>query len=210
VKRTPQRGEPLKPGRWYLPPALIPARADGSPRFQAQQGDIFENGLSVWIAQRPIRVARDFRPQGAGERIVYTALSEDQEPASQPYEWREGEDVIVRAVKGYAVLLTQDCELDKPRPMLTFALIRVIDGSQHAEDIEIMRNRGKYRSFYLEEQTEEPRLPKAYVDFGRLTTVHPTACRLDDRILSMSDDVRDALREDFIEFMTLEREGDEG
>jgi hypothetical protein len=156
-----------------------------------------------------VRVARDFKPQGEGVRIVYTALSEDQKP-NQPFDWKEGEDVVVRAKRGYGVLLTQDCELDKPRPMLTFALIRLLDGSQHADDVEVMRNRGKYRSFYLEEQAEDPRFPKAYVDFGYLTTLHPDACRLDDRILSMADDVKDALREDFIQFMTLEREGDEG
>ena len=157
-----------------------------------------------------MRVARDFKPQGAGARIVYTAVSEDQQPAQQPFDWKEGEDVVVRAMRGFAVLLTQDCELDKPKPLLTFAHVRLVDGSQHEEDIDIMRNRAKYRSFYLEEQREEPRFPKAYVDFGRLTTIHPAAFRPADRILSMTEDVRDALREDFTEFMTLEREGDEG
>jgi hypothetical protein len=44
--------------------------------------------------------------------------------------------------------------------MLTFALIRRLDGSQHEDDVAVMRNRGKYRSFYLEEQVEEPRFPK--------------------------------------------------
>lgn len=171
---------------------------------------MYRNIPSIWILERPLRVARDFRPQGANARIVYTALSEDDAPAQQPFDWNDGEDVVVRSAKAFGVLLTQDCELDKPRAMLSFALIRLIDKSQHVDDIEVMRNRRKYRSFYLEEQTEEPAFPKAYVDFGRLTTIHPDAVRQADRVLSMSDDVRDALREDFIEFMTLEREASQG
>jgi hypothetical protein len=96
--------------------------------------------------------------------------------------------------------------MDKPKPMLTYALIRVVDRSRHAEDIEVMRDRRKYRSFYLEQREADPPIPKAYVDFARLTSIAPPAVRPEDRIASMTDIVRDALREDFIEFMTLERE----
>lgn len=205
MRRSPARGQPLELRRWYVEPVTIPPADDGTPRFPAQQGDIFKDVPSVWIATRPLKVARDFRPEGAAARLKYTAINEVDAP-QKPFDWAGGEDVVVRATRGFGILLTQDCELDKPKGMLTFAMIRLLDGSQHAENVEVMRNRRKYRSFYLEEQTQAPAFRAAYVDFGRLTTIAPAAINQADRLLSLVPEVRDALREDFIEFLNLERE----
>ena len=203
----PSRG-PIRTGRWYIEPVHVEAKLDGSASYQARQGDIYTNALSTWIESRPVRVARDFQPSGVGARLRYTAVSEDQIP-TQPFDWtRNGEQIVVRAMKSFGVLMTQDCELEKPKPMLTFAFVRLFDESHHAADIEAVRNRGKYRSFYLEEQLGDLPFPRAYIDFGRLTSVHPSAVAVADRHLSMADDVRDTMREDFIAFLNLDREGE--
>jgi len=202
--QIPPRGEALNPEHWYTSPLSIPPWPNGRASIQARQGDVFDKVPSVFIAERPLRVARDWQNPKSG-RWTYHAHSEDEQPRKL-YDWETGEDVVVRATRGLAVLLTQDCELEKPRSKLTFALVRLLDHSIPLEAVETWRRRERYRIFYLGEQDEEPRFGPAYVDFGRLTTVNLEALRLEDRLLSMTDYVRDALCEDFIAYLTLERE----
>ena len=206
-RRSPPRGAPLRADIWYVTPILIePEKVEGADPVdpppapvQARQGDIFKDFPNIWVESRPLRVARDFQPPNGG-RIRYLATMEDDDRA---YDWVDGEQVVVSATRGWAVLLTQDCELDKPRAMYTFAAIRPIKESALPDDIEEIRNRLKYRAFYLREQVGT--FEQACVDFGRLTTVSKEALLASERHLSMTDDIRDALREDFIEFMTNDR-----
>lgn len=212
----PPRGEPLTADTWYVSPVRIEDEEGKEPPVQARQGDIFSDVPSAWVAERPVRVASDFKPQGDG-RVKYLATYEDDQRA---YDWTDGEQVVVSATRGFAVLLTQDCELDKPRAMFTMAMVKPISDPELGDietmsdqekqsledrltDIERMRNRLKYRSFYLQAQPET--FDQAYVDFGRLTTLSRKALDACARHLSMTDDIRDALREDFVEFMTNER-----
>ena len=58
----------------------------------------------------------------------------------------------------------------------------------------------RLRFFYL--APHEPELPESYVDFRRQTTVRGREIRMEDRLLSMSEDVRAAVREAFIQFVT--------
>jgi hypothetical protein len=163
---------------------------------------------SVWITHRPIDVVRNRQPKPGGRVEVYLH-SEDGPDPQQPFNWGSGEDVVVRAIKGYGVLLSQDCELEKLNPMIAFGYVRLVDGSQGENAMELIRNRRKFRSFYLAAQEADPAFPEAYVDFGRITTLALDAIQILDRYASMSDEVRDAMREDFIEFMSLDRAEDE-
>ncbi len=143
---------------------------------------------------------------------------EEAPDVGPPFDWlASGEDVLARATRGMSVLLTQDCELDKAKQkvLLTFARIRVLD-KKSDNAIRNMRNRNEYRAFYLAPQANEPTLQEAYVDFASLTTIRLHSLLLEDglhvkdRYLSMHPDVRDAMREDFIDYMAVDRaEGDE-
>ncbi len=104
-----------------------------------------------------------------------------------------------------AMLLTQDCELDKQRPTLLFARVRPIPSGMHADQVDLIRRRRQYRSFFLP-RSEEYGLPDCIVDFGRITTAMPGAVNSDERIMSLEDTVRDCLRRDFAAYLMSERE----
>jgi hypothetical protein len=203
----PPRGEPLKPGRWYTQPLFIEPRKDGKASYQARQGDLYKGVPSLWIQRRPIHASRN--RQARGSRVEVYLHSEDGPEPQQPWTWATGEDVVVRAIKGYGVLLSQDCELEKKDPKIAFGYVRLVDGSQGETAMGLIKNRSKFRSFYLAGQDADPSFPEAYVDFGRITTLDLEAIRPLDRYASMTDDVRLAMREDFIDFLTRERAEDE-
>jgi hypothetical protein len=203
---APPHGTPLSPDQWYTHPLAIPPVND-KPQYQGRLGDIYDNVPSLCIGARPLRVCRDWRDPKSG-RMAYTARYEDDADAEPPFNWLEGEDVVVTCKRGLAVLLTQDCEIEKPRAVFAFALIRVIDDSVAPQAINQMRSRQKYRSFYLAPQAD-PAFPAAYVDFGRITSIERDAVRPEDRRLSMSDDVRDCMQMDYIDFRALDRRDDD-
>ncbi len=214
-------GEP-----WYVPPVDIPLRKDETPCIQAQQGDIFQKMPAFVVRSRPLHALRP--PTGSPPKavadwlranpsgVLHRMVQEDaQDQVRPPLDWATaGEDILAHATRGAAVLLTQDCELDKPRQrvLLTFARIRLMDRSQSADAIENMRNRNEYRAFYLAPQNDHPVLEECYVDFGSLTTIRlqcllmEDGIHIKDRYLSMHPDVRDAMRQDFIDYMTADRE----
>lgn len=171
-------------------------------------GDIFENVHSLWIDARPIDVVRDRWTDKRGQ-VHAPLFSEDGPEPQKKFRWDQGEEVVVKSRRGWAVLLSQDCELEKRNPMITFGFIEGLHPNLDEKAVEIVKNRRRYRSFYLEAQKDEPVFARSFVDFGRLTTVHRDAIRLDNRYASMVDDLRDALHEDFIEFMNLNRADDE-
>lgn len=180
---------------------LIEQEEGKPPPVQARQGDIFAGIPSVVVDERPLRVARDFIPKSG--RITYNALSEDSAP-TPPFDWKEGERIVVKGNLGMGILMTQDCEIDKPKARVTFALVRPIPAGIPEGAVEAWKNRKVYRIFYLGEQGLDPRFGPAYVDFGRLTTFTLEAS-LVLRQLSLSDAVRDVFREAFIEFVALNR-----
>lgn len=198
------RGSPLEADRWYVSPVAIEPdpRWPDRPPYQARQGDVFSDVASIWLASRPIAIARDYQPEG--NRTRFYRYFEDEHPA-HPFDWEHGEDFIVRGIRTWAVLMTMDCDLDTIRPFLTFALYRTFDHTHSERTRGLVRRRARYRSWYMP-PLDGLQLPEGYVDFARLTTVHPSAVDLATRRASMTDEVRDTLRIDFMDFLNLERE----
>jgi hypothetical protein len=229
--RPPRKLPPRAEGdRWYSQPVTIPPRKDGTQRIQAQQGDIFLQIPSVVIRSRPLAVIRPLNGSptkyvanwineaGQGtelRRFLPEDLAQGDPQPTPAFAWdTAGEDVVQRVTRSMAVLMSQDCELDKPhkKVLLSFARIRVTDGSQSVDAITNMKNRNEYRSFYLAPQGDKPTLPECYVDFGAITTLSLQSIVETDgfnvrwRYLSMHPDVRDAMRQDFVDFMVADRE----
>lgn len=147
-------------------------------------------------------VAREY--QAEGQRTRFYRYFENETPR-HAFDWATGEDVIVRGLRGWAVLMTMDCDLDTARPFLTFAFFRPFDHSHSERTRDLVRRRARYRAWYMAPQ-DLPEVPDGYIDFGRLTTIHPDAVDLAARQASMTDDVRDTLRIDFMDFLNLQRE----
>ena len=157
---------------------------------------------SIWVAAPRIAVAREYQPEGA--RTRFYRYFED-EPPVRPFDWEHGEDLIVRGVRTWAVLMTMDCDLDTARPFLTFAVFRAFDHTHSERTRELVRRRARYRSWYMPQQPDIG-IPEGFIDFARLSAFHPAAVNLVSRAASLTDDVRDTLRIDFMEFLNLERE----
>jgi hypothetical protein len=203
------RGVPLDPPFWYCAPRDPPAADNGSPGFAAWQGDIFGNVPHAFVDAGGVERLRDVprRDPEAAKTYAVEASPEVPENPLAPVEYR-AQRISMNAHIGLGVLLTQDCELEKHRPMLTFAQVRFIDKSMAGVAIETIRTRNNWRRFYLEEQAE-PHFPRAYIDFARLTTIHPGALNVGDRLLSLNDIVRDCMRRDFTLFMMADRAADQ-
>lgn len=208
------RGVPLEPEAWYLSPVAIEPRADGSESLQVQQGDVFRRVPHLRVSERPVRAFYD--ESGANQKRPYRLAAEDD-----LYDQAEGDALafgpvdhlwpgvaVASAEIGLGIVLSQDCELQKRRPTLIFARVRPITVDVERTHIELIRNRGVYRSFYLPASTSPVPFPASIVDFGRLTTLQLPALRLADRLLSLHDEVRDCLRRDFVAFLMADREDD--
>lgn len=115
---------------------------------------------------------------------------------------------VSQGFMGYGMLLTHDCEYDKradpKQVLLTFARILAIPPEMRTEVIETMRRRIRYRSFFLRAHATPP-FPASYVDFASLTTVKLAACSLDDRYLSLTDELRHFLRKDLVNYFSADR-----
>lgn len=196
------RGTPLEPPYWYRPPVVPPPLPDGRRAFPAQQGDIYRNVPHVGLTTRPVKYLVD--QSAANKRQPYLVTNEDQDDIPLG---RAGTNMVVEGERGLGILLTQDCELDKAKPTLIFARIRFVTPGTELQHLQRIRERRVYRSFFLPASEQDFRLPASIVDFGRLTTLLPSAVRHDDRVLSLHDDVRDCLRRDFTAFLMAEREG---
>jgi hypothetical protein len=104
--------------------------------------------------------------------------------------------VITHLREGYAILLTHDCEYDKPANRWVLVaevrpLAEIPSGSQG--HIRQYRTRN---TFYLE--SLEPNLPESYVDFRRLSPLPKSALssplRAGNRLVSLNDEARLALQ----------------
>jgi hypothetical protein len=218
--------------RWYTEPVEIRPTEKTPHPVQAQQGDIFVRVPAVVLDSRPLLIVRapavtpprhvkdwlDNAKADASAELLGVLPEDPHEtagPSKWDFEWEtHGERVILHSYRAMGVLLSHDCELDKPRDkvLVTFARIRSAKGLS-AEAVQIMRNRNKYRAFYLAPQADQPSIPESYIDFGALTTVSLASLPMKgdsghflDRYASMDPVIRDAMREDFIDFMTAERD----
>jgi hypothetical protein len=165
-----------------------------APRLELSQGDIFRAVPSLLVDQRPLVVVR------RRDRLTALLHTEGGDAPPGGFTWQgHGETVVARASLALAMLMTHDCELDKDEHFRTFALIRGWETLPFETQLNILAGR-RLRFFHLAPQL--PDLPESYVDFRRLTTVRGREIRMEDRMLSLSDDSRAALREAFIQFVT--------
>jgi hypothetical protein len=166
-----------------------------------QQGDVYRNAPSVYLAGLPLGAIRTETISGG--RQIPKIYYDDAEPPRGGFHWSSGEDVISRATRDRAMLLTHDCEIEKDdrAKYRMLALIRPFEAVPE-RDQELIRRGDRLRFFYLAPQDEDPPFPASYVDFRRITTVLAEVLPSDDRVVTLSDDMRDLLREAFARYVT--------
>lgn len=112
-------------------------------------------------------------------------------------------DLVVETHFGLGMLLTQDCELDKPDP--TFLVAPLLDIRTFADEaIEAIRELRKFRWFYLAPHQGRGRFSSwghAVADFAAATPVAPNVLASLERVVSLAPVVRDAMQTALIRYL---------
>jgi hypothetical protein len=161
------------------------------------QGDVFECVPHLLLKDPPTPLRSTTLP---GKKAGYQVeeLAEDALPQA-------GKEVLAPAscVVARAMLLTYDCEIDKPKSLRTIALVRPLDPGMPEGDREKIRNNQRLAFFHL--PALEGVLPECYVDFRRISTVAPRWVDQAKRLVSVQETARKALLMQFFLFLTRVR-----
>jgi hypothetical protein len=163
---------------------------------QLCQGDVFERVPLVAVKDLPPVIKKTTL---AGKREgfeVVEALLPSQPPNSSP-------PLLVAASCDHtrAVLLTYDCEIDKPSAkVLTVALVRPLDPKTPEADKAVLRENRKFAFFHL--PPEQANGPESYLDFRRIGAVSVEVVKAAIKRASLSDLARKAMLFQFFRFLT--------
>lgn len=160
------------------------------------QGDVFATVPLVRLRGAPLALTRaDFSPTRSG----YEADTGFDPAAASPAQRRD-RSILATCDYTHAVLLTHDCEIDKPNAKdLSLAIVRPVDRAWTPEELRRIRNGDKLAMFYLEQDGDwQP----CYVDFRRLVTVGPDLLKSLSRVRRLGEVPRDAMLYQLFQFFT--------
>ncbi len=111
----------------------------------------------------------------------------------------EGEQVLASCQVALGMILTHGCEMDKDPKHRQVALIRPL-GLVQPEHQGFIRENKNFSYCYLPAYGEI--MGESYVDFRRVTTVHPDLLKDLERIVSLTDEAVNAVQTLLIRFTT--------
>jgi hypothetical protein len=161
------------------------------------QGDVFESIPHLLLKDQPQPLRSTTLP---GKKPGYQ-VEQLPEGALPP----AGKEVVVAAscVVARAILLTYDCEIDKPKSLRTVALVRPLDPGMPSADREKIVANQRLAFFYL--PAWEGKLPECYVDFRRICTIAPEWLDRAKKLVALRETARKALLMQFFLFLTRVR-----
>lgn len=159
------------------------------PREQASQGDILEFLPHIFLDL----------PLTALNEETETTLRTVTEPFSS-FDDANGQSVMATCKRQKAMLLSHDCEIDKPQvTRWIVAPVVPILKLKPANRDRVRRNR-IFTMFHLPKYREL--LPESFVDFNQLTTLSSEFVRNAQRIVSLSDVGRRGMYAQFVRWFT--------
>lgn len=169
------------------------------------QGDIIREIPHIHL-KPPLTVIRKEHVK-YGERLTPYAYSSSAPQTGMPgsnspqdgYKFGQGEQVLAFCQAAFGMILTHGCEIDKDERHRTVALIRPLSGVP-SEGQEIIKANQKLSYYYLPAYGEI--LGESYVDFRRITTLHPDFLKNTERIVSLTDDAVKVLQLQFFRYLT--------
>ncbi len=111
-----------------------------------------------------------------------------------------GELAATRCQVALGVVLSHGCEIDKDQKNRLVALVRPLDVVPNQEHQQTIRGNRNFSFFYLPDYPM--RMGESYVDFRRLSTVHPTFVNPLMRVASLTERAADALLAQLFLFFT--------
>ena len=170
------------------------------------QGDIIRKVPHIYLKQPPLTIARRESTSRYGERLtpyLYDfGISEGEESANTSlpggFKFDRGEQSLALCHIAFGMILTNGCEIDKDDKHRTMALIRPLNVVQDGQDI--IRANKNFSYFYL--PAYGAIMGESYVDFRRITTLHPDFLKDAERVVSLTDDAVKGLQMQFFRFLT--------
>jgi len=159
---------------------------------ELSQGNIFDRVLLVYATATPLPLRA---VSIEGRSLLETSpISEITQPAGKAH----GLQVAAACDFTRAVLLTYDCEIDKPATKhLTLALVRPLDPSMPKQSQQILRENRKLSIFFL---PADGHFRESLVDFIRVSTVPKDLLKAAPRIACLSEEARQAMLFQFIRY----------
>ena len=132
--------------------------------------------------------------------VLYSLILERiSQVASTGFKFAEGDQVVAFCQLAFGMVISHDCEIDKDTKHRLIALIRPLDPLP-AQDQQTIREHRNVSDCYL------PAYPgiigESYVDFRRMTTLHPTILQNTERVLSLTEEGLKYLQIQLIRFVT--------
>lgn len=161
----------------------------GPPGPELSQGDLFDLVPSVYV--------HDLGYMSKTDTNKYSLLRNRPESFKLDAEHA----ATAMAIRRPAIVITHDCEIDKPhsRATLLMASVRPL-AKIRKEDREGFRDNTRHRAFYL---PETPYLTgENYADLRTVTTVRRDVLETLQKLASMGEDGRRMLREQLFRFFT--------
>jgi len=170
------------------------------PQGPISQGDLFLDMPSTRIDSRPVRAVRPLRTESGGIQS-YTLYAEGAPPArGTGFDWTvKGEQVIARGHLRYAIVVSHSCDIDWEPRHLTLAMVRPITDMDKDHRDPILS--GEQECTLPLQDQEDPRVELSFIDFRRLTTIHPDVLKDSKRHASASDKLRALLSEQFWDYL---------
>jgi hypothetical protein len=115
------------------------------------------------------------------------------------FHFDQGEQVLASCQLAFGMVLSHGCEIDKDSRYRMIALIRPLSVAP-SDGQEIIRANNDLSSCYLPAYGEI--MGESYVDFRRITTLHPDFLRDAERIVSLTDDAMKYIQAQFFRYFT--------
>jgi hypothetical protein len=155
------------------------------------QGDIIREVPHIHIKPPLIAVRKETTK--SGERFApfeyHLGLSGEEGPVNNPprgsFKIATGDEVLASCQLAFGMILTHGCEIDKDLRYCQVALIRPLSAVP-LESQDVIRTNKNLSYCYLPPYKEI--MGESYVDFRRITTLHPAFLNDSERVVSLTDD----------------------
>ena len=162
---------------------------------ELSQGDILD-GIPSTQLKSPILAFREVTLKGGRKAygafpyppvVGQTPDSSGKSAKGGVLDFTSGESVSTFCQIGRAIVLNYDCDIENDKKHALVSLVRPLGVGQEAAHCQVIRENRNYSYCYLPAD-QELGLPEAFVDFRRVTCLHPEILAAGTRIASLSQE----------------------
>jgi hypothetical protein len=185
------------------------------PESDFAQGDIF-GGIPHAYVREPIQVVREAKTKGKHRTFglyPYPPQAGDEPDApgksvqGGALDLVRGETAAIFCQVSHGIVLNHDCDIENEPAHRLVALIYPLARIQNPDHRRAIENNQNYTRFYLpaEGLISQP----SYIDFRRITCIHPDFFTRANRVTRVSEILMGAIFRQFFLFLTHRRLTDE-